>query len=190
MKADMERPAPMDRLISGDVGFGKTEVALRAAFKCVLGGRQVAILAPTTVLAQQHFEASRTASPAGPSPLNSSASTAPPSRRPMSGRGLRPARSTSSSAHTPCSPTARASANLASSSLTKNTASACVTRSDSSRCAPRSTSLAMSATPIPRDSTSRSSVRATSASSRLRHASACPSAPSCAVTTRSSCATP
>ena len=56
VKADMERPAPMDRLISGDVGFGKTEVALRAAFKCVLGGRQVAILAPTTVLAQQHFE--------------------------------------------------------------------------------------------------------------------------------------
>jgi transcription-repair coupling factor (superfamily II helicase) len=52
----MERPAPMDRLVSGDVGFGKTEVALRAAFKCVLGGRQVAILAPTTVLAQQHFE--------------------------------------------------------------------------------------------------------------------------------------
>jgi transcription-repair coupling factor (superfamily II helicase) len=56
VKADMERPAPMDRLVSGDVGFGKTEVALRAAFKCVLGGRQVAILAPTTVLAQQHFE--------------------------------------------------------------------------------------------------------------------------------------
>ena len=59
VKADMERAAPMDRLISGDVGFGKTEVALRAAFKCVLGGRQVAILAPTTVLAQQHFESFR-----------------------------------------------------------------------------------------------------------------------------------
>ena len=59
VKADMERSAPMDRLISGDVGFGKTEVALRAAFKCVLGGRQVAILAPTTVLAQQHFESFR-----------------------------------------------------------------------------------------------------------------------------------
>lgn len=59
VKADMERPAPMDRLISGDVGFGKTEVALRAAFKCVLGGRQVAILAPTTVLAQQHLESFR-----------------------------------------------------------------------------------------------------------------------------------
>jgi len=59
VKADMERAAPMDRLVSGDVGFGKTEVALRAAFKCVLGGRQVAILAPTTVLAQQHFESFR-----------------------------------------------------------------------------------------------------------------------------------
>jgi len=59
VKADMERPAPMDRLVSGDVGFGKTEVALRAAFKCVLGGRQVAVLAPTTVLAQQHHESFR-----------------------------------------------------------------------------------------------------------------------------------
>ena len=54
-KADMEQPIPMDRLICGDVGFGKTEVALRAAFKSVLSGYQVAILAPTTVLAQQHF---------------------------------------------------------------------------------------------------------------------------------------
>lgn len=52
-KADLERASPMDRLVCGDVGFGKTEVALRAAFKCVLGGRQVAVLAPTTVLAQQ-----------------------------------------------------------------------------------------------------------------------------------------
>ena len=59
VKADLERPAPMDRLVSGDVGFGKTEVALRATFKCVLGGRQVAILAPTTVLAQQHYESFR-----------------------------------------------------------------------------------------------------------------------------------
>jgi len=54
-KADMERPKPMDRLICGDVGFGKTEVAIRAAFKCVMGGKQVAILVPTTVLAQQHY---------------------------------------------------------------------------------------------------------------------------------------
>ena len=54
-KADLERPKPMDRLICGDVGFGKTEVAIRAAFKAVMDGRQVAILVPTTVLAQQHF---------------------------------------------------------------------------------------------------------------------------------------
>ncbi len=54
-KADMERAKPMDRLICGDVGFGKTEVAIRAAFKAILDGKQVAVLVPTTVLAQQHF---------------------------------------------------------------------------------------------------------------------------------------
>src|SRR6266550_4415071 len=58
-KIDMERPRPMDRLICGDVGFGKTEVAVRAAFKTVMDGKQVAVLAPTTVLAQQHFEVFR-----------------------------------------------------------------------------------------------------------------------------------
>lgn len=55
IKHDMESPAPMDRLLCGDVGFGKTEVALRAAMKCILDGKQVAILVPTTVLAQQHY---------------------------------------------------------------------------------------------------------------------------------------
>jgi transcription-repair coupling factor (superfamily II helicase) len=55
VKEDMERPRPMDRLICGDVGYGKTEVALRAAFKAVMDGTQVALLVPTTVLAQQHF---------------------------------------------------------------------------------------------------------------------------------------
>jgi len=54
-KIDMESPKPMDRLICGDVGFGKTEVAIRAAFKAVMSGKQVAILAPTTVLAEQHY---------------------------------------------------------------------------------------------------------------------------------------
>ncbi len=58
-KSDMERPKPMDRLICGDVGFGKTEVGIRAAFKAVLGGKQVAVLVPTTVLAQQHFNTFR-----------------------------------------------------------------------------------------------------------------------------------
>jgi transcription-repair coupling factor (superfamily II helicase) len=55
VKADMERPQPMDRLICGDVGYGKTEVALRAAFKAANDGKQVLVLAPTTILAQQHF---------------------------------------------------------------------------------------------------------------------------------------
>lgn len=56
IKADMEKDKPMDRLLVGDVGYGKTEVALRAIFKAVLGGKQVAFLVPTTVLAQQHYE--------------------------------------------------------------------------------------------------------------------------------------
>jgi transcription-repair coupling factor (superfamily II helicase) len=55
VKRDMERPVPMDRLICGDVGYGKTEIAVRAAFKAVQDGRQVAVLVPTTLLAQQHF---------------------------------------------------------------------------------------------------------------------------------------
>jgi transcription-repair coupling factor (superfamily II helicase) len=58
-KKDMEAPRPMDRLICGDVGYGKTEVALRAAFKAALAGKQVAVLAPTTILAQQHFNTFR-----------------------------------------------------------------------------------------------------------------------------------
>jgi transcription-repair coupling factor (superfamily II helicase) len=55
VKDDMEKPKPMDRLVCGDVGYGKTEVALRAAFKAVMDGKQVVLLVPTTVLAQQHF---------------------------------------------------------------------------------------------------------------------------------------
>ena len=55
IKSDMEKPVPMDRLLCGDVGYGKTEVALRAVMKCILDGKQAAILVPTTVLAQQHY---------------------------------------------------------------------------------------------------------------------------------------
>lgn len=55
IKADMEKPEPMDRLLCGDVGYGKTEVAIRAAFKTVMDGKQAAVMVPTTVLAQQHF---------------------------------------------------------------------------------------------------------------------------------------
>ncbi|MBQ9496021.1 MAG: transcription-repair coupling factor, partial [Selenomonadaceae bacterium] len=56
IKRDMERPRPMDRLICGDVGFGKTEIAIRAAYKAAMNGKQCAVLVPTTVLAQQHYQ--------------------------------------------------------------------------------------------------------------------------------------
>ena len=56
VEEDMERPVPMDRLVVGDVGFGKTEVAIRAAGKAAFAGRQTAIMAPTTLLANQHYE--------------------------------------------------------------------------------------------------------------------------------------
>ena len=55
----MERERPMDRLLCGDVGYGKTEVAIRAAFKAIMDGKQVAFLVPTTILAQQHYETMR-----------------------------------------------------------------------------------------------------------------------------------
>ncbi|MFH1259203.1 MAG: transcription-repair coupling factor [Elusimicrobiota bacterium] len=56
VKKDMQSPKPMDRLVCGDVGYGKTEVAMRAAFKCVLSGKQAALLVPTTLLAEQHYQ--------------------------------------------------------------------------------------------------------------------------------------
>ena len=59
IKGDMQRPRPMDRLLCGDVGYGKTELAIRAAFKAIDNGRQVAVLVPTTVLAEQHFRTLR-----------------------------------------------------------------------------------------------------------------------------------
>lgn len=59
IKEDMEKPRPMDRLLCGDVGYGKTEVAIRAAFKAAIDGKQVAVLVPTTILAQQHYETFR-----------------------------------------------------------------------------------------------------------------------------------
>src|SRR5438552_16389980 len=59
IKQDMTRPRPMDRLLCGDVGYGKTELAMRAAFKAVEYGKQVAVLVPTTVLAEQHYRSFR-----------------------------------------------------------------------------------------------------------------------------------
>ena len=68
IKRDMESTLPMDRLLVGDVGYGKTEVAMRAAFKAVQDGRQVAVLTPTTVLSFQHFETFKSRFSNSPSP--------------------------------------------------------------------------------------------------------------------------
>src|SRR6185437_6757616 len=96
-KTDMERPKPMDRLICGDVGFGKTEVAIRAAFKAVMDGRQVAVLVPTTVLAQQHFNTFRERMADYPVKINCSRAFAPAASNSAPFRIWPPARWTSSS---------------------------------------------------------------------------------------------
>ena len=99
----MERPVPMDRLVCGDVGYGKTEIAVRAAFKAVQDGKQVAILVPTTLLVQQHIQTftERYAHVPG----RREAAVAVRERRRGRGRcsrGWPTARSTSSSARTGC----------------------------------------------------------------------------------------
>ena len=104
VKRDMQSDKPMDRLLCGDVGYGKTEVAMRAAFKAVLDGKQVAVLAPTTILADQHFRTFQRRFAAFP--VDDRAALALPlARRAEGGRreGRRRARSTSSSPRTACS---------------------------------------------------------------------------------------
>ena len=125
----MVSPQPMDRLVCGDVGFGKTEVALRAAFVAVTGGKQVAILAPTTLLAEQHYQTIADRFGKWPvkvaelsrfrSPKEVKAALEGPRRRHAS---------TSSSARTSCSRQTSSSSAWACSSSTRSTASACATR--------------------------------------------------------------
>src|SRR6202790_968335 len=91
IKRDMERPSPMDRLLCGDVGYGKTEVAMRAAFKSIADSKQVAVLAPTTVLSFQHFETFKR-------PSRCSAAFAPPPSKKKFSPTSNPAKSISSSA--------------------------------------------------------------------------------------------
>jgi transcription-repair coupling factor (superfamily II helicase) len=98
----MERPKPMDRLICGDVGFGKTEVAIRAAFKAVMDGKQVAVLVPTTVLAQQHFNTFRERMADYPMRVELLSRFRTRANRQRVVRIWRPARWTSSSARTGC----------------------------------------------------------------------------------------
>ena len=114
VKRDMPSTKPMDRLLCGDVGFGKTEVAMRAAFKAVLDGKQVAVLAPTTILADQHTGRSSAGSRRFQSRSSCSrASARGPSRR-RSSRRPPTGRWTSSSRLTGCSPKTSLSATSAS----------------------------------------------------------------------------
>ena len=140
VKADLERGRPMDRLVVGDVGYGKTEVAMRAAFKAIADGMQVAVLVPTTVLAAQHLETFRQRFAAYPftvrmlSRVRRPRAPARDRRRPGGGVGRPRHRHPSAAVQGH-----RASATWAWSWSTRSSASASPTRSASSSCGPRST---------------------------------------------------
>ena len=138
--ADMRKAAPMDRLVCGDVGFGKTEVAMRAAFIAVQSGKQVAVLVPTTLLAQQITRRSATGSRTGRYGSSSSRAFAPVMPRTRSCAVSPAAPSTSSSAPTSCSTAGSGSSAWGWWSSTRSIASACARRNGSRRCGPRSTS--------------------------------------------------
>ena len=122
--ADLASGKPMDRLICGDVGFGKTEVALRAAFVMAMSGRQVALVAPTTLLARQHYATFKERFQG----WRASRAWFPPPRLPRPASPWPGARSRSSSAPTRCSPSPCSSRTLASSSSMRSSTSASSTR--------------------------------------------------------------
>jgi transcription-repair coupling factor (superfamily II helicase) len=150
VKRDMERPVPMDRLICGDVGYGKTEIAVRAAFKAMQDGKQVAVLVPTTLLVQQHLNTFSDRYAGFPVVVKASRASRP-TRRPSSSSTVSPtAASTWSSAPTACSARRCASRISASWSSMRSNASASSTRSSSRRCGRRWTSSRCPPPPIPR----------------------------------------
>ena len=104
IKRDMESATPMDRLLCGDVGYGKTEVAMRAAFKAIADSKQVAVLAPTTVLAFQHFETFKRRFAAFPARIEMMSRFRTPLSKRKRWPRSKPAKSTSSSARIACSP--------------------------------------------------------------------------------------
>ena len=137
VKADMEAVVPMDRVICGDVGYGKTEIAVRAAFKAVQDGKQVAVLVPTTLLVQQHFGTFSERFASFPVTVQGDEPVQQPQGAAARLDGWPPARSTSSSAPTGCCRRRRSSRTSASSSSTRSSASVSSTRNTSSRCGPR-----------------------------------------------------
>ena len=139
IKADMEAPVPMDRLLSGDVGYGKTEVAVRAAFKAVMDGKQVGVLVPTTLLARSTWPPSRSGSRPSRSRWRCCRASSPARSRRTWSRAWPTAPSTWSSAPTGCCRPTPSGPTWAWSWSTRSTASGSATRSTSSSCAPRST---------------------------------------------------
>ena len=135
---DLESPTPMDRLLCGDVGYGKTEVAMRAAFKVVMDGKQVAFLAPTTVLAFQHLKTIKDRFAGFPVQRGHDQPLPEQGRAEGDPRRSSPAASsTSSSARTGCCRRTSCSATWACSSSTRSSGSAWRTRSASSSSAAR-----------------------------------------------------
>ena len=131
---------PMDRLICGDVGFGKTEVALRAAFVAAMNGKQVAVVVPTTLLARQHFKTFTERFRGFPVKVAQASRLVPAARAGRSAKqGSPTARSTSSSAPMRCSARPSSSRTSACWSSTRSSISASRTRRSSRRCAPRCT---------------------------------------------------
>ena len=137
----MEQPVPMDRVICGDVGYGKTEIAVRAAFKAVQDGKQVAVLVPTTLLVQQHYNTFTERFAQFPVKVAALSRFQTDSReRGRASTGSPTARSTSSiGTHRLLSRAARGSRTSAWSSSTRSSASASSTRSTSSSCGRPST---------------------------------------------------
>ena len=138
VKADMRKPVPMDRLICGDVGFGKTEIAVRAAFKAVQEGKQVAVLVPTTLLVKQHQQTSPSGSRSFPVRVEAPSRFQTDARPNGSCRAWLTARSTWSCTHRLLS-TRPAFLSWGCSSSMRSSGSASNTRSTSRRCGPRST---------------------------------------------------
>ena len=140
IKNDMEASTPMDRLLCGDVGYGKTEVAMRAAFKAVMDGKQVAVLAPTTVLAFQHLKTLRERFAGFPVTIDmvSRFRTKQETKEILDGAGRGQGRH--HRRHAPAAVEGRRRSRISACwSSTRSSASASRTRSASSRCARRST---------------------------------------------------
>ncbi len=150
VKVDMQTRRPMDRLVVGDVGYGKTEVALRAAFKATQDGKQVAVLVPTTVLAGQHFQTFSQRFAAFPLTVRLLSRFVGAKDQEATVKGLAAGTSTSSSAPTGCCRRTSRSGTSAWSWSTRSSGSASRPRSASSSSAAPSTCSRSSATPIPR----------------------------------------